>query len=320
MSDLLSVRNLQVTFPTEQSTFHAVRDVSFTLSTGSVLALVGESGSGKSMTALSIMRLVPQPGRISSGEIVFEDQNLLELPEEALRNIRGHRISMVFQEPMTSLNPVLTIADQLSEPLLLHMNLSRQQAHERCIELLTNVGIPSAGDRMRDYPHQLSGGMRQRVMIAMALACKPSLLIADEPTTALDVTIQAQILELLDSQRKTGGLSMLLITHDLGIVAERAEHTAVMYAGQIVESAPTAALLSAPRHPYTQALLASLPQYAKPGVPLPTLSGQLNQRSLASGGCCFSDRCPYSSAECRTEAQQLVEIASSHYVRCWKRP
>jgi peptide/nickel transport system ATP-binding protein len=227
---------------------------------------------------------------------------------------------MVFQEPMTSLNPVLTIADQLSEPLLLHMNLSRQQARERCIELLTNVGIPSAGERMRDYPHQLSGGMRQRVMIAMALACKPSLLIADEPTTALDVTIQAQILELLDSQRKTGGLSMLLITHDLGIVAERAEHTAVMYAGQIVESAPTAALLSAPRHPYTQALLASLPQYATPGVPLPTLAGQLNPRPPASGGCCFSDRCPFSSAECRTEAQQLVEIVPSHYVRCWKRP
>lgn len=290
------------------------------LSTGSVLALVGESGSGKSMTALSIMRLVPPPGRISSGEIVFEDRNLLELTAEELRKIRGHRISMVFQEPMTSLNPVLTIADQLCEPLMLHLRHSRREAFERGTELLTNVGIPSAGDRMRDYPHQLSGGMRQRVMIAMALACNPSLLIADEPTTALDVTIQAQILELLDNQRISSGLSMLLITHDLGIVAERAEHTAVMYAGQIVESAPTAALLSAPRHPYTQALLASLPQYAEPGAPLPALAGQLNFRSASSGGCCFAERCPFSSTECQAESQQLVEIAPYHFLRCWKRP
>ena len=320
MSNLLTVHNLQVSFPTPKGTFHAVRDVSFSLPTGSVLALVGESGSGKSMTALSIMRLVPPPGSISSGEIIFEDLNLLELPEDTLQKIRGHRISMVFQEPMTSLNPVLTIADQICEPLFLHMKLSRQEAHERAIGLLTHVGIPSAGDRMRDYPHQLSGGMRQRVMIAMALACNPSLLIADEPTTALDVTIQAQILELLDTQRKNSGLSMLLITHDLGIVAERAEHTAVMYAGQIVESAATADLLAAPRHPYTQALLASLPQYAEPGVPLPTLTGQLNLRPDSSGGCCFAERCPFSEPECRAEAQQLVEIAPSHHVRCWKRP
>lgn len=320
MNNLLTVHNLQVSFPTDKGIFHAVRDISFTLPAGSVLALVGESGSGKSMTALSIMRLVPPPGGISSGKIVFEGRDLLELPEEELRTIRGRRISMVFQEPMTSLNPVLTVADQLCEPLLLHMRLSRQEARERAIELLNNVGIPSAGDRMRDYPHQLSGGMRQRVMIAMALACNPSLLIADEPTTALDVTIQAQILELLDVQRKTGGLSMLLITHDLGIVAERAEHTAVMYAGQIVESAPTAALLSAPRHPYTQALLASLPQYAEPGLPLPTLAGQLNSGTVSSGGCCFAERCPLSATECRAEPQQLVEIAPSHFLRCWKQP
>lgn len=318
MTELLSIQNLHVSFPTEENTFHAVRGISLSLSTGSVLALVGESGSGKTMTALSIMRLVPPPGFISSGEIFFERQNLLTLSEDALRNIRGRRVSMVFQEPMTSLNPVLRIADQLCEPLILHMGLSRRDAQERGVELLTNVGIPSAGDRMRDYPHQLSGGMRQRVMIAMAMACQPSLLIADEPTTALDVTIQAQILELLDAQRKSSGLSILLITHDLGIVAERADHTAVMYAGQIVESAPTGTLLAAPLHPYTQALLASLPQYAEPGRPLPTLAGQLNILAASAGGCSFSERCPLATDRCCNESQQLLEIAPSHLVRCWK--
>ena len=318
VTNLLSLRNLNVSFPTEKNVFHAVRDISLTLSAGSVLALVGESGSGKSMTALSIMRLVPPPGYISSGEIVFEGTNLLALPEESMRSIRGRRISMVFQEPMTSLNPVLRIDDQLCEPLILHLGLSGGDARERAIEILTDVGIPSAGDRMRDYPHQLSGGMRQRVMIAMALACHPALLIADEPTTALDVTIQAQILELLDTRRKSGGLSMLLITHDLGIVAERADHTAVMYAGQVVESAPTGALLASPRHPYTQALLASLPQYAERGKPLPTVAGQLNTRSAAVCGCSFADRCPLATNECRAEFQQLREIAPSHFLRCRK--
>ncbi len=318
MSELLTVRNLQVSFPTDNGTFAAVRDISLSLGTGSVLALVGESGSGKTMTALSIMRLVPPPGYISAGEIIFEGQDLLALSDEALRKIRGRRVSMVFQEPMTSLNPVLQIGDQLCEPLILHKSMTRRDARERGIELLTNVGIPSAASRMRDYPHQLSGGMRQRVMIAMALACDPSLLIADEPTTALDVTIQAQILELLDAQRKSGGLSILLITHDLGIVAERADHTAVMYAGQVVESAPTGMLLSAPRHPYTQALMASLPQYAQPGKPLPALSGQLNIRSATAGGCCFAERCPIAGERCRAELQPLLEIAPSHSLRCWK--
>jgi peptide/nickel transport system ATP-binding protein len=225
---------------------------------------------------------------------------------------------MVFQEPMTSLNPVLRITDQICEPLLLHMGLSRRDAQERGIELLSHVGIPSAGDRMRDYPHQLSGGMRQRVMIAMALACHPSLLIADEPTTALDVTIQAQILELLDAQRVSSGLSILLITHDLGIVAERADHTVVMYAGQVVESAPTGTLLTTPRHPYTQALLASLPQYAEPGRPLPTVVGQLNIRTASADGCSFAERCPLAENTCRAVPQQLTEISPSHELRCWK--
>jgi len=318
VTQLLSVNDLHVSFPVEGSIFKAVRGISLSLATGSVLALVGESGSGKTMTALSLMQLVPQPGFISSGDIIFEGQSLLTLPEKELRSIRGRRMSMVFQEPMTSLNPVLRIADQLAEPLVLHSGMSRRDAVERGVELLTNVGIPSAGERMRDYPHQLSGGMRQRVMIAMALSCNPSLLIADEPTTALDVTIQAQILELLDQQRKTGGLSILLITHDLGIIAERADHTAVMYAGQVVESAPAATLLASPRHPYTEALLASLPQNATPGTPLPTMPGQLNIRTAHAGGCSFAERCPLAEDTCRSEPQLLREIAPYHTVRCWK--
>lgn len=318
MSSLLSVNDLHISFPSARGIVEPVRGVSLTLDKGSVLALVGESGSGKSMTALSIMRLVPPPGTISAGNICFDGVELTSLSEDTMRTIRGRRISMVFQEPMTSLNPVLRIADQVVEPLLLHTSLIRRDALGRVEELLTSVGIPSAGDRMRDYPHQLSGGMRQRVMIAMALACQPALLIADEPTTALDVTIQAQILELLDRQRKSSGLALLLITHDLGIVAERSDHTAVMYSGQIVESAPTDLIISNPRHPYTRALLASLPQYAEPGKALPTLSGQLNQHSILSTGCSFAERCPFAEKECCSTSQKLCEVSPSHYVRCWK--
>jgi len=298
--------------------FHPVRDVSLSLESGATVALVGESGSGKTLTALSIMRLLPPSGRISSGEIFFDGENLTTLSDDAMRAIRGRRISMVFQEPMTSLNPVLRIADQVCEPLILHEKLTRSDALQRCEALLAEVGIPSPGERMRTYPHQLSGGMRQRVMIAMALACHPALLIADEPTTALDVTIQAQILELLDGLRKSSGLALLLITHDLGIVAERADHTAVMYAGQIVEFAPTGELLANPRHPYTQALLASLPQYAEPGKPLPTLAGQLSGAAIASAGCCFAERCPLVAPSCHTTAQTLIDVTPSHSVRCWK--
>lgn len=318
MSSLLSIKNLHVSFPSAQGTFKALRGVSLTLEKRSVLALVGESGSGKSLTALSIMGLVPPPGIINKGEIFFDGQELTAFSEDKLRTIRGKHISMVFQEPMTSLNPVLRISDQVTEPLVLHTGLTRQAAFERAIELLTSVGIPSARERMLDYPHQLSGGMRQRVMIAMALACDPALLIADEPTTALDVTIQAQILELLDKHRKSSGLTMLLITHDLGIVAERSDYTAVMYAGQIVESAPTALLFSAPRHPYTRALMTSLPQNAEPGKPLPTLSGGLCQNAGDSQGCSFAERCPFSEEQCCSTLQDLCEITPSHYVRCWK--
>ncbi|MSN25608.1 MAG: ATP-binding cassette domain-containing protein [Geobacter sp.] len=318
MPNLLSIKNLRVSFPSPTGSVEAVRDVSLSLDKGSVLALVGESGSGKSMTAFSIMRLVPTPGLVTADEILFEDQNLIDCSEDTMRSIRGRRISMIFQEPMTSLNPVLKIGDQISEPLLLHNKLSRKEAAGQSEELLTKVGITSAGDRMRDYPHQLSGGMRQRVMIAMALACHPALLIADEPTTALDVTIQAQILELLDELRTTTGMGLLLITHDLGIVADRSNFTAVMYAGQIVESAPTGILLCGPKHPYTKALLASLPQYSEPGKPLATLTSQITANPSNYSGCLFALRCPIASTECFSNPQELREISPSHKVRCWK--
>ncbi len=318
MPNLLSIKNLRVSFPSPTGSVEAVSGVSLSLDKGSVLALVGESGSGKSMTAFSIMRLVPPPGLVTADEILFEDQNLIDCPEDIMRSIRGRRISMIFQEPMTSLNPVLKIGDQVSEPLLLHNKLSRKEAAGQSEELLIKVGITSAGDRMRDYPHQLSGGMRQRVMIAMALACHPALLIADEPTTALDVTIQAQILELLDELRTTTGMGLLLITHDLGIVADRSNFTAVMYAGQIVESAPTGILLSGPKHPYTKALLASLPQYSEPGKPLATLTSQITANPSNYSGCLFALRCPIASTECFSNPQELREISPSHKVRCWK--
>jgi peptide/nickel transport system ATP-binding protein len=240
------------------------------------------------------------------------------LSENDMRSIRGSRISMVFQEPMTSLNPVLRIGDQVMEPLMLHRKMSWKDASECAADLLGQVGIPSAGDRMRDYPHQLSGGMRQRVMIAMALACNPALLIADEPTTALDVTIQAQILELIDSLRQATDMGILLITHDLGIVAERADRTNVMYAGRIVESAASPELFRTPHHPYTMALLASLPQNAEPGKPLATITGQPPDMAADLPGCGFCDRCPIGGPECKRQLPELREVAAGHYVRCWK--
>ncbi|MBI2354892.1 MAG: ABC transporter ATP-binding protein [Deltaproteobacteria bacterium] len=318
MPPLLSITDLHTCFRTPAGLVNAVNGVGFSIDKGATLALVGESGSGKSMTALSVMRLVPPPGFIQSGEIRLDGTDLLGLSEEAMRSVRGSRISMVFQEPMTSLNPVLRIGDQVMEPLLLHRRMSRREAAEWAAELLANVGIATAGDRMRDYPHQLSGGMRQRVMIAMALACNPALLIADEPTTALDVTIQAQILELIDSLRQTTEMGILLITHDLGIVAERSDHTCVMYAGRIVESADSVELFRNPRHPYTLALLASLPQNAEPGKPLATLAGQAPDMAADLPGCGFCDRCPLAGPECRRELPALREVAPGHYVRCWR--
>jgi peptide/nickel transport system ATP-binding protein len=317
-SNLLSISNLSTCFRTAQGAVPAVNGISIAVDRGSTVALVGESGSGKSLTALSIMRLVPQPGFISSGRIAFDGTDLLALPEESMRTIRGSRISMVFQEPMTSLNPVLRIGEQVMEPLRLHRGMSKGDATAYAAELLRKVGIPSAGERMADYPHQLSGGMRQRVMIAMALACNPALLIADEPTTALDVTIQAQILELIDSLRQSAEMGILLITHDLGIVAERSDKTYVMYAGRIVETAPTPELFARPRHPYTRALLASLPQNAEPGKPLAALPGHPPGLSAELTGCGFCERCPDAAPPCRRDLPELREVSPGHHVRCWK--
>lgn len=318
MQHLLSITDLHTTFNGSFGITRAVNGISLTIDNGCTVALVGESGSGKSMTALSIMRLVPPPGQITSGSINFDGTNLLDLSDNEMRAMRGSRISMIFQEPMTSLNPVLRIGDQVSEPFMLHRKLSQHDAIERSIELLNLVGIPSAGDRLRDYPHQLSGGMRQRVMIAMALACNPALLIADEPTTALDVTIQAQILELLDSLRQTSDMGILLITHDLGIVAERSDHTYVMYAGRVVEAAPTRELFNNPRHPYTLALLASLPQNSEPGKPLTTITGQAPDLNVTLPGCGFCDRCPVAQPACHKELPAMREVSLGHTVRCWQ--
>ena len=318
MPQLLSITDLHTSFSGPQGLTRAVNGVSLSIDNGCTVALVGESGSGKSMTALSVMRLVPPPGRLTSGSIIFDGTSLLDLSDSQMRAMRGSRISMVFQEPMTSLNPVLRIGDQVSEPFRLHQKLSRSDANERSIELLHLVGIPSATNRMRDYPHQLSGGMRQRVMIAMALACSPDLLIADEPTTALDVTIQAQILELIDSFKKSSSMGILLITHDLGIVAERADHTYVMYAGRVVEQAPTRELFDNPHHPYTLALLASLPQNSIPGTPLATIPGQAPGLHTNPSGCGFCDRCPHVQAACRQELPAMRELSPGHSVRCWQ--
>ena len=320
MSALLSITDLHTCFRTPGGISSALKGISLSIDKGSTVALVGESGSGKSMTALSIMRLVPPPGFIQSGRIRLDGTDLLTLSEAEMRSVRGSRISMVFQEPMTSLNPVLRIGDQIMEPLKLHRRMTRKEAAECGAHLLTKVGIPSAGDRMHDYPHQLSGGMRQRVMIAMALACNPALLIADEPTTALDVTIQAQILELIDSLRQSADMGILLITHDLGIVAERSDHTCVMYAGRIVESAASPELFRNPTHPYTLALLASLPQHAEPGKPLATLAGQAPDIASNLPGCGFCDRCGVALPECRHELPDLREVSPGHLLRCWNRP
>jgi peptide/nickel transport system ATP-binding protein len=318
-AQLLSITNLEVSFRIRHGDVPALRGIDLAIDRGRTTALVGESGSGKSMTALSIMRLVPAPGCITAGNIFLGGTDLLALPAEQMRTIRGSRISMVFQEPMTSLNPVMRIGDQIAEPLRLHCGMSRNDAAEQAAELLRKVGIPSPGDRLTDYPHQLSGGMRQRVMIAMALACNPALLIADEPTTALDVTIQAQILELLDTLRQSSRMGILLITHDLGIVAERAELTYVMYAGRIVEKAPTATLFAGPRHPYTLALLASLPQNNEPGTPLAVLPGAPPDLASIQNGCGFCERCPDAVSHCREELPELKAVADGHYVRCWRR-
>ncbi len=316
---LLSITNLQTCFKTRSGHVTALDGISLSIPKGKTVALVGESGSGKSMTALSIMRLLPPAGFIPSGSITLGEIDLLSLSEAEMRSIRGRRISMVFQEPMTSLNPVLRIGDQVMEPLLLHRKLTKAEASEQAVELLRTVGIPSAEERLNSYPHQLSGGMRQRVMIAMALACSPELLIADEPTTALDVTIQAQILDLLDSLRQEREMGILLITHDLGIVSEHSDHTCVMYAGKIIESAASDQMMANPLHPYTVGLIASLPQNNQPGKRLATLPGQAPSLTEIPSGCAFRDRCPEAGDICNQKMPLLTEKSAGHLVRCWKR-
>src|SRR4026207_645915 len=317
---LLEVKDLQTHFPTRSGLVRAVDGVSFHLDRGELLGLVGESGCGKSITALSIMRLISPPGKIVDGEILFEGKDLLRLSDVEMRQMRGHDIAMIFQDPMTSLNPVFTVGEQIAEALRLHRKLARQQAREATIEAMREVSIPDPARRVDDYPHQLSGGMRQRVMIAMALACDPKLLIADEPTTALDVTIQAQILELLSELRKNRELAVLLITHDLGVVAEVADRVAVMYTGKIVEEAPVHELFARPRHPYTEGLLRSVPKLSVEHVAkkerFETIEGVVPSPTNLPPGCHFAPRCPHRMPRCEEGEIPLYDLEGGVKVRC----
>jgi peptide/nickel transport system ATP-binding protein len=318
---LLEVRDLRVVFEGDRGAVtEAVSGVSFSLRAGRTLGLVGESGCGKSVTALAIMRLLPKQGTRISGTLRFEGQDLTALPERQMRDLRGNRLAMIFQEPMTSLNPSFTVGDQISEALIRHRGVSTKAARDMTISLLERVKIPSPRARVDEFPHRLSGGMRQRVMIAMALACTPALLIADEPTTALDVTIQAQILDLLRELRAETGTAIILITHDLGVVAETCDEVAVMYAGEIVEQAPASRLFSAPEHPYTVGLLGSIPRIGPRRARLSAIAGSVPALSRAFDGCRFASRCPFVDARCRTQPPELIEIGAQHYSRCWKAP
>jgi oligopeptide/dipeptide ABC transporter ATP-binding protein len=317
---LLSVRNLTTGFDQDGRFVPAVQDVSFHVSEGETLCLVGESGSGKSLTALSIMRLVENPGRIAAGTILFNSRagsrDLLRLTEREMQHVRGAEIGLIFQEPMTALNPVFTIGNQIEETLRIHGRATRRDARDKAIELLASVSVPEPERRVREYPHQLSGGLRQRALIAMALACSPALLIADEPTTALDVTIQAQILDLLRDLQQKMGLGLLLITHDLGVVAEMADRVAVMYAGRIVEEAPVDLLFSDPKHPYTRGLMASMPG-GEPGERLKAIQGTVPALGQLPGGCAFAPRCPDRFAPCPTASPAATAVAPNHLVRCY---
>ncbi len=321
--NILSVQNLSTWFETELGTAKSVQNVSFDIKKGKTLALVGESGCGKSVTSLSIMRLIPTPpGKIVSGEILFEGRNVLDFSEKQMRKIRGNKIGMIFQEPMTSLNPVYTIGQQIIEAITLHQQKSEEQAWAMAEEMLAKVHIPDPDRRMHEYPHLLSGGMRQRVMIAMAISCKPAFLIADEPTTALDVTIQAQILDLLDELQQSENMSILLITHDLGVVAQRSDDVAVMYASRIVEKSSCKELFSNPLHPYTQGLLNSLPQLGVHKKRLNTIAGNVPEPLNFPSGCKFHPRCPIgcNDKRCQTIEPELKEVSNDHFAACWHAP
>ena len=317
-ANILEVNHLSTDFVMNKGTVHAVVDMSFTVREGEVLAIVGESGSGKSVASLSIMGLLQAPGRVVDGEIMYKGQNLLDLPAREMRRLRGNHISMIFQEPMTSLNPVFTIADQLTESIREHMKLDKKAALERAVQMLRLVGIPSAEKRIHDYPHQMSGGMRQRVMTAMAISCNPHLLIADEPTTALDVTIQAQILTLLADLREKLGMAVLLITHDLGVVAETADRVVVMYGGQVVEQATATDLFDCPKHPYTLGLLASIPSMedTEDDEPLYMIPGMVPNPLNMPRGCSFAARCSQRMPRCTQESPELYKV-EDRKVRCF---
>jgi oligopeptide transport system ATP-binding protein len=319
MPKLLEVRNLKTQFFTQDGVVHAVNGISYTVDAGETVAIVGESGSGKSVGVMSLIRLIPQPpGKIVDGEVLFDGQDLLKLSEDQLREVRGNRIAMIFQDPMTSLNPVLTVGRQITEALELHLNMNREQSRKRAIELLELVGIPGAASRIDDYPHQFSGGMRQRVMIAMGLSCDPQLLIADEPTTALDVTIQAQIVDLVNRLKKELGMSIIWITHDLGVVAGMAERVIVMYSGFIVEESPVSQIYAKPYHPYTLGLLRSIPRLdlgrQKRLVPIEGLPPDLLE---APSYCPFAPRCAFHKEKCWQENPPLEEVEPGRRVACW---
>ncbi|MGE5085730.1 MAG: ABC transporter ATP-binding protein [Bacillota bacterium] len=320
MSDiLLDVQNLKTRFKTDEGSFYAVDDVSFTVKRGQTLGIVGESGCGKSVTSLSVMRLIQKPGSIESGKVIFKDKDLLKLSDDQMREVRGNEIAMIFQEPMTSLNPVYTIGDQIEEAILLHQkDLTKAQARERAIEMLRKVGIPAPEKRFHEFPHQLSGGMRQRVMIAIAISCNPSLLIADEPTTALDVTIQAQILDLMRKLQADFGAAMILITHDLGVVAEMCQEVAVMYAGRVVEYGTVEDIFYRPKHPYTRGLLDSIPHFETGHKldQLKTIKGMVPSLYNLPEGCRFADRCPYAQDDCRAIYPKLENLRGIRKVAC----
>jgi peptide/nickel transport system ATP-binding protein len=316
---LLAVKHLGVSFQTDQGAVLAVDDVSFELASGQVLGIAGESGCGKSVTALSLMRLLPKPvSKIKDGEILFNGENLLDLPMDAMRSIRGKKISMIFQEPMTALNPVHSVGRQIIEIYSLHFpGMGNKEKNRAALQMLEKVGIPDARQAMKKYPHQLSGGMRQRVMIAMALACEPDILIADEPTTALDVTVQAQIMDLIFHFRDATGMAVILITHDLGLIAENCDRVVVMYAGTVAESAAVTTLFRHPFHPYTKKLLQSIPSAAQtPKEPLHTIPGNVPALSAMPAGCRFVKRCEYALAQCENQRPRLMPVSSGHFAAC----
>ena len=318
MNPLLAISDLSVTFATDRGQVQALDGVSMSLNAGETLAVVGESGSGKSVTALSILGLLGDSGRVSDGSIEFDGEDLTKVSGQRLREIRGNQIAFIFQEPMSSLNPVLTVGTQVAEPIWLHHKKSWSEAFEQAGELLRRVAIPDAVNRLEDYPHQFSGGMRQRVMIAMALACQPKLIIADEPTTALDVTVQAQILSLLKNLTKEANSSLILITHDLGVVARYADNVAVMYGGRVIETASTRELYKNPQHPYTEGLMASIPKLdGDPGSRLYTIEGQPPDLSNLPSGCSFNPRCPHAQDKCIMTKPTLSEVAPNHLRACF---